>query len=71
MKIPENSRWQSFRSSDDSIPTTHYEAGVFIQNARLYLTTFGYSTMGARMELNDAHERVNKAYRDSLMQEVA
>lgn len=60
-------RWQTFRSSDDSIPTTPYEAGVFLQNARDYLKTYGYATIAARFIINDAHGRVNETFiADSL-----
>ena len=62
-------RWQTFRSSDDSIPTTPYEAGVFVQNARLYLMTFGYSEIDARLILCAAHDRINASWFD--VKEVA
>lgn len=59
------SRWSRFRTTDDSIPVTPYEAGVFIQNARLHLTGYGFhDTFDARMILLNAHEEVNRTFFD-------
>lgn len=70
MTIPGTSRWQIFRSSDDSIPVTPFEAGVFLQNARLHLIAlYGNKAMEARLILVDAHDRVNASFFD--VQEVA
>lgn len=57
-----NSRWDTFRSSDDSIPTTPFEAGVFLQNARLHLLAYGFDSIDARLIINDAHDEVNKCF---------
>lgn len=59
--IPTNSRWQHFRSYEEYIPTTPYEAAVFLQDARLHIR--GFADIGALAIFTDAHGRVN----DELM----
>jgi hypothetical protein len=59
-------RWQQFRTSEDVIPSTPYEAGVFLQNARLHLIAlYGHAAMEARLILVAAHERVNNHFFDA------
>lgn len=57
-----NSRWSQFRSTEDSIPTHPFEAGVFLQNARLHLLSYGYSSIDARLIIDQAHGRVNDSF---------
>lgn len=66
MSEQRNSRWSAFRSSEEAIPSTPYEAGVFIANARLHLMTYGFESIDARELLTDAHFRVNASFFDHL-----
>lgn len=56
------SRWNTFRYSEEDIPSTPYEAAVFLQNARLHLLSYEYDSLPARKILNDAHVRVNQSF---------
>jgi len=58
------SRWQQFRECDDSIPSSPFEACVFIQNARIHLYAYGYESIDARELLTEAHARINNSFFD-------
>jgi hypothetical protein len=57
-----NSRWSQFRASEDSIPEHPYEAGVFLQNARLHLINADPLNWEARKIIGCAHDEVNKHF---------
>lgn len=65
MTTSANTRWSSFRTSDEAIPSTPYEACVFLQNARLHMLSSGKSSYESRLIISLAHEEVNRHFFDS------
>lgn len=53
------SRWKTYRSDDDSIPSTPYEAAIFLNNAWRHLRVYGLDSLDARELLTDAGFRIN------------
>lgn len=58
------SRWSRFRTSEDSIPANPFEAGVFLQNARLHLINSDPIDWDSRRIILAAHEEVNRTFFD-------
>lgn len=58
-----NSRWSQFRESEDSIPTTQYQACVFLDNAihHLWNSSGHVDAYEAFKILNGAHNRINES----------
>jgi hypothetical protein len=58
-----NSRWSGFRGYAEVIPSTNYEACVFLQDAILHLMNRTGGPLGDTFEiLNGAHEAINECF---------
>lgn len=57
------SKWTEFRTFDESIPKSLFEAAVFLHNAQLHIgdVRHNHSNIDARYILIDAHGAINDA----------
>jgi hypothetical protein len=55
------SRWSGFEYDKEDIPTTPYEAAVFLMRASAHIKQ-GNGPYGAWMHISDAHAEINRTF---------